>query len=80
MAEDCKANYQCMAADWHPANGFNTLVLRLFIGAAFAGCTNFTMANRNIVDIGLHVIKQCGMCAKEYKAWIARKAIHPRII
>jgi hypothetical protein len=78
-AEDCKANRQCMAADWHPANGFDTLILCLFTCAVFAGCTNFTMANRNIVNIGLRVIKRCGMYAKQYKAWIARKAIRPRI-
>jgi hypothetical protein len=29
-AKDCKANHQCMAADWHPANGFDTLVLHIF--------------------------------------------------
>ncbi len=39
-AEDCKANRQRMAADWHPPEGFDTLVLRLFTGVAFAGCTN----------------------------------------
>jgi hypothetical protein len=37
IAEDCKANRQQMVANWHPADGFNTLVLRLFTGAAFAG-------------------------------------------
>jgi hypothetical protein len=34
----------------------------------------------NIVDIGLRIIKRCGMYAEEYKAWIACKAIHPRIV
>jgi hypothetical protein len=67
-AEDCEANLQRMAANWHPPKGFDTLVLCLFTGAVFAGCTNFTMANHNIVNIGLSVIKQCGMYAKEYKA------------
>jgi hypothetical protein len=38
------------------------------------------MADHNIVDIGLHVIKRCSMYAKEYKAWIARKSEHPRIV
>jgi hypothetical protein len=80
MAEDHKANRQQIAANWHPANDFDTLILRLFTGAAFAGCTNFTMADCNIVDIGLRVVKWCGMYAKEYKAWIAREAIHPRIV
>jgi hypothetical protein len=78
-AEDCKANCQCMVAKWHPANGFDTRILCLFTSAAFAGCTNFTMANRNIVDIGLCIIKRCGMYVKEYKARIAREAIHPQI-
>jgi hypothetical protein len=79
-AEDCNVNQQRMAPKWHPADGLDTLVLCLFTGTAFTGCTNFTMAGHNIVDIGLHVIKQCGMYAKEYKAWIARKAISPRIV
>ncbi len=38
------------------------------------------MANRDIVNIGLHVIKWCGMNAEEYKAWIACMAICPRIV
>jgi hypothetical protein len=80
MAEDCKANRQRMAANWHPANGFDTLVLHLITDAAFAGCTNFMMANRDIVNIGLRVIKWCSMYAKEYKAWIPHEAIHPRIV
>ncbi len=79
-AEDCKANQQHMAPNWHPANGFYTLILHLFTGMAFAGCTNFRMADRDIVDIGLRVIKQCGMYAKEYMALITRKAICPRIV
>jgi hypothetical protein len=78
--EDCKANHQQMAADWRPAEGSNTLVLRLFTGAALTGCTNYTMANHDIVDIGLHVIMQCGMYTEEYKAWITCEAIHPRNI
>jgi hypothetical protein len=35
-AKNGKANRQCMAADWHPANGFNALILCLFTGAAYA--------------------------------------------
>jgi hypothetical protein len=77
---DRKANHQRMAADWHPVDGFGTLVLCLFPGLAFAGCTNFTMADRDIVDIGLRIIKWCGMYAKEFKAWIAREAIRLRIV
>jgi hypothetical protein len=78
--EDHEANRQQMAASWHPADGFDTLVRCLFTGTAFAGCTNFTLANCGIVNIVLRSIKQCGMYAKEYKAWIACKAIYPRIV
>jgi hypothetical protein len=65
---------------WHPADGFDTLALRLFTGAAYAGCMGYMMADRNIDDIGLRVIKRCGMYAKEYKGWIAREAERPRIV
>jgi hypothetical protein len=79
-AEDRKANWQHMAADWHPAEGFNALILRLFTGAAHASSAGIKMNNVNIVNIGLHIIKQCRMYGKEYKAWIACKAIRPRIV
>jgi hypothetical protein len=79
-AEDCKANRQQMATNWHPANGFDALVLHLFTDTAFAGCKDYTMANRNIVNINLCIIKQCSLYAKEYKVWIAHKAVTPRIV
>jgi hypothetical protein len=79
-AKDRNANRQCMATNWHPANGLDTLALHLFTGAAYAGYTGYTMADRDIIDIGLCVIKRWGMYAKEYKAWIACKSKHPRII
>jgi hypothetical protein len=79
-AKDPDANRQGMATDWHPTNGFDTLALRLFTSAAYAGCTGYTMTNHDIVDIGLHIIKQCSMYAKEYKAWIAHKSKRPRIV
>jgi hypothetical protein len=31
------------------------------------------MEERDIIDIGLRMIKCCGMYAKEYKAWIGIK-------
>jgi hypothetical protein len=79
-AKDRDANRLHMAASWHPTNGFDTLALHLFTGAAYAGCTGYTMADRDINNIGLCVIKRCGMFAKEYKTWIARKADRPRTI
>ncbi len=38
------------------------------------------MNDVDIIDIGLRIIKQCGMYGKEYKAWIACKGIRPRIV
>jgi hypothetical protein len=38
------------------------------------------MADRNIVDIGLCIIKRCSMYAKEYKVWIARESQRPKIV
>jgi hypothetical protein len=38
------------------------------------------MADHDIVDITLCVTKQCGLHTKEYKAWITRKAITPKIV
>jgi hypothetical protein len=79
MAKDRKANCQCMAPDWHPANGFNALILCLFTSTAYASSAGFKMNDVNIVDIGLRIIKQCRMYSKEYKAWIACKSICPAI-
>jgi hypothetical protein len=80
MAEDYKANRQCMAANWHPANGFDALILLLFTRAAYASSAGFRMNNVDIVNIGLCIIKQCGMYGKEYKAWITCEAVRPRIV
>ncbi len=57
-----------MAVDWHPADGFDALILRLFTGAAYASSAGFKMNDVDIVDIGLCLIKQCGMYSEEYKA------------
>ncbi len=41
------------------------------------------MEEQNIIDIGLRMIKCCGMYAKEYKAWIgmeyAGQLVSPRV-
>jgi hypothetical protein len=76
-AEDREANRQCMAADWHTADGFDTLILCLFTGAAYASSAGYRMNDIDIINIGLCIIKQCGMYGKEYKAWIACEAICP---
>ncbi len=78
-AGDCKANRQCISADWHPADRFDALILCLFTGTAYASSAGCKMNNVDIADIGLRIIKQCGMYSKEYKAWIARESIRPAI-
>jgi hypothetical protein len=74
-----EANRQHMAVDWHPSYGFDHFVLRLFTGAAFTSSAGYPMNDIDIINIGLHVIKRCSMYTKEYKQWIAREAIRPRI-
>jgi hypothetical protein len=62
-----------MAANWQPTNGFEQLVTQLFFGASYASAARYPMEERDIIDIGLCVIKRCRMYAKEYKAWIGIK-------
>jgi hypothetical protein len=69
-----------MAADWHPSDGFEPLATHLFIGASYASVARYPMDNRDVIDIGLRIIKQCGMYSKEYKGWIARKNEQPPIV
>jgi hypothetical protein len=77
--EDREENRQRMAADWHPSDDFELLVTRLFIGASYASPARYPMEERNIIDIGLGVIKRCGMYSKEYKGWIVRENKLPPI-
>jgi hypothetical protein len=72
-AEEREENQQQMAADWQPTNGFEQLVTRLFLGALYASAARYPLEECNIINIGLRVIKCCGMYAKEYKAWIGIK-------
>ncbi len=63
-AEDCEDNRQRMAADWHPSNGFEPLATRLFIGASYVSTAHYPMDDYDVIDIGLRVIKRCGMYSK----------------
>jgi hypothetical protein len=38
------------------------------------------MDDHDVIDIGLHIIKHCGMYAKEYKNWISHKNAVPPIV
>ncbi len=40
--------------------------MRLFNSASYASAAHYPMDDRNVIDIGLLVIKHCGMYAKEY--------------
>ncbi len=68
--KDHEENCKRMAADWHPVKGFEPLLTRFFLGASYSSAARYLMADRDVIDIGLHVIKCCGMYSKEYKGWI----------
>jgi hypothetical protein len=38
------------------------------------------MGDHDVIDIGLRIIKRCGMYAEEYKNWISRKNAVPPIV
>jgi hypothetical protein len=40
---------------------------------SYASAARYLIEERDIINIGLRVIKCCGMYAKEYKAWIGIK-------
>ena len=50
-----------MAADWHPSDGFEPLATRLFVGAFYASTVRYPMNDHDVINIGLHVIKWCGV-------------------
>jgi hypothetical protein len=79
-AEDHEENCKRMAADWHPAEGFEPLATRLFLGASYLSAARYPMVDRNVIDISLRIIKCCGMYSEEYKGWIARESESPPII
>jgi hypothetical protein len=64
-SKDCKENQQRMATTWHPSKGIEPLATRLFIDASYASAACYLMGDRDVIDIGLHIIKHCGMYAKE---------------
>jgi hypothetical protein len=44
----------------------------LFAGGAYANACRYPIPVRDLIDIGIRVIKRCGLYAEEYKQWIAR--------
>ncbi len=41
---------------------------------------SYPMDNRDVINIGLRIIKRCGMHAEDFKNWISRKNAVPLII
>jgi hypothetical protein len=78
--KDRKENWQRMATTWHPSEGFEPLATLLFIGASYASAVCYPIDDRDVINIGLCIIKHCGIYAKEYKNWILRKNAVPPII
>ncbi len=80
ITKDRKENWQRMATTWHPSKGFKPLAMHLFISASYASAARYPMDDHDIIDIGLRVIKRCGMYVKEYKNWILCKNAAPLIV
>ena len=71
-AEDRASNRNAMALEWHPSQGFELLIARLFRGATFAALAKYPIPDDDIVDIGIRVLHRTGLFAEEYKTWITR--------
>ncbi len=52
--EDRKENQQRMAADWHPSDSFEPLMMHLFIGTLYASAARYSMEECDIIDIAHH--------------------------
>ncbi len=69
-ADDCEVDGSATALEWHPSQGFELLVARLFGGATFANLAKHPIPDDDIAVIGIHAIHCTGLFAEEYKAWI----------
>ncbi len=69
-----------MATNWHPSDGFEPLATCLFVDVSYMSATRYPMNNHDVTDIGLRVIKRCGMYSEEYNNWIACESKTPAII
>jgi hypothetical protein len=65
-ADDHKANCTAMALEWHPSQGFELLVARLYRGATFANLAKHPIPNDDIVNIVIYIIQGTGLFAEEY--------------
>lgn len=54
------------------SEGFDALTLCLFTGGAYADACCYPIPVRDIINIGIRVIKRCRLYAEEYKQWIAQ--------
>ena len=69
-----------MTANWHPSEGFEPLATQLFVSASYASAAQYPLADRDVINIGLRVIKQFGMYTKEDKGWIVHERVTPPIV
>ncbi len=61
-----------MKADWHPNQGFHTLVNELKEGLLYGSMIGAPVDDKRVVDIGLVCIKKCGLFATAYGEWIVK--------
>ncbi len=54
--------------------------MSLFIGASYASAARYPMDDPDVIDIGLCIIKHCGVYTEEYKNWIWHKNAVPPVV
>jgi hypothetical protein len=63
-----------------PTSHPTPLTTRPFIGTSYASTARYPMDGCDVIDIGLRIIKHCGVYAKENKNWILRENAVPPIV
>mmetsp|Transcript_14753 Transcript_14753/g.20914 ORF Transcript_14753/g.20914 Transcript_14753/m.20914 type:complete len:541 (+) Transcript_14753:121-1743(+) len=67
--EDRAQNFMRMNAPWNPSDGFNALKTQIEEAAMYASLSDHDIAEWQLVDAGLKLIKNTGLFAEEVKAW-----------
>ncbi len=75
MAKQRPKIAKIIGSEWPP-----TGIPPMVSSPSHASAARYPMDDRDVIDIGLHVIKRCGMYSKEYKNWIARENETPPIV
>ncbi len=61
-----------MRAEWHPSQGFHTLVNQLEEELLYGSMIGAPVKDKRVVDIGLVCIKKCGLFTTAYHEWITK--------